>query len=59
MSSLNEGDRVQFELEVDRRGKTAAVNLSAISKALPNQRERPGRSPERTGPFSNQPAGTW
>ena len=30
MSSLNEGDRVQFELEVDRRGKTAAVNLSAI-----------------------------
>ncbi len=28
MSSLNEGDRVEFELEVDRRGKTAAVNLS-------------------------------
>jgi len=27
MSSLNEGDRVEFELEVDRRGKTAAVNL--------------------------------
>jgi CspA family cold shock protein len=28
MSSLNEGDRLEFELEVDRRGKTAAVNLS-------------------------------
>jgi CspA family cold shock protein len=28
MSSLNEGDRVEFELEVDRRGKTAAVNLT-------------------------------
>jgi CspA family cold shock protein len=27
MASLNEGDRVEFELEVDRRGKTAAVNL--------------------------------
>jgi CspA family cold shock protein len=30
LSSLNEGDRVEFELEVDRRGKTAAVNLQAI-----------------------------
>jgi len=30
MVSLNEGDRLQFELEVDRRGKTAAVNLSPI-----------------------------
>ncbi len=28
--SLNEGDRVEFELEVDRRGKTAAVNLTPI-----------------------------
>jgi CspA family cold shock protein len=28
MASLNEGDRLEFELEVDRRGKTAAVNLS-------------------------------
>jgi CspA family cold shock protein len=28
--SLQEGDRLEFELEVDRRGKTAAVNLSAI-----------------------------
>lgn len=31
MSGLNEGDRVEFELEVDRRGKTAAVNLSPAS----------------------------
>ena len=31
MSALNEGDRVEFELEVDRRGKTAAVNLSQAS----------------------------
>ena len=30
MISLNEGDRIQFELEVDRRGKTAAVNLTPI-----------------------------
>ncbi len=27
MSALNEGDRLDFELEVDRRGKYAAVNL--------------------------------
>ena len=30
MISLNEGDRVEFELEIDRRGKTAAVNLVPI-----------------------------
>ena len=30
MISLNEGDRVEFELEVDRRGKTAAVNLTPL-----------------------------
>jgi CspA family cold shock protein len=29
--TLNEGDRLEFELEVDRRGKYAAVNLQAIS----------------------------
>ena len=29
--TLNEGDRLEFELEVDRRGKHAAVNLSTIS----------------------------
>ena len=27
MSGLNEGDRLDFDLEVDRRGKFAAVNL--------------------------------
>src|SRR4051794_12093664 len=27
MTNLNEGDRLEFELEVDRRGKYAAVNL--------------------------------
>jgi CspA family cold shock protein len=31
LNSLNEGDRVEFELEVDRRGKTAAVNLQSIA----------------------------
>jgi CspA family cold shock protein len=31
MSSLNEGDRLDFELEVDRRGKYAAVNLQPKS----------------------------
>jgi len=30
LTSLNEGDRLEFELEVDRRGKTAAVNLSPL-----------------------------
>lgn len=30
MTNLNEGDRLEFELEVDRRGKYAAVNLQAI-----------------------------
>lgn len=29
MSGLEEGDKLEFELEVDRRGKTAAVNLVA------------------------------
>src|SRR4051812_31924117 len=29
--TLNEGDRLEFELEVDRRGKTAAVNLTSIT----------------------------
>lgn len=28
MPTLNEGDRLEFEIEVDRRGKYAAVNLS-------------------------------
>jgi CspA family cold shock protein len=31
MTSLNEGDRLEFELEVDRRGKMAAVNLTSIA----------------------------
>jgi cold shock protein len=31
MTSLNEGDRLEFELEVDRRGKYAAVNLTSIA----------------------------
>ena len=29
--ALNEGDRLEFEIEVDRRGKYAAVNLQPIS----------------------------
>ena len=29
--TLNEGDRLEFEIEVDRRGKYAAVNLSALT----------------------------
>ncbi|MGP7796295.1 cold-shock protein [Sphingomonas sp. CLY1604] len=31
MPTLNEGDRLSFEIEVDRRGKYAAVNLSPAS----------------------------
>ena len=30
LPGLNEGDRLEFELEIDRRGKTAAVNLQPI-----------------------------
>ena len=30
MTNLNEGDRLEFEIEVDRRGKYAAVNLVPI-----------------------------
>jgi CspA family cold shock protein len=30
LPTLNEGDRLAFELEVDRRGKHAAVNLQPI-----------------------------
>ncbi|WP_419826715.1 cold-shock protein [Sphingomonas sp.] len=30
MTTLNEGDRLEFELEVDRRGKYAAVNLQSV-----------------------------
>ena len=29
MTTLNEGDKLTFDLEIDRRGKQAAVNLSA------------------------------
>ena len=29
--TLNEGDRLEFEIEVDRRGKYAAVNLSVLT----------------------------
>jgi CspA family cold shock protein len=30
MAGLNEGQRVSFELELDRRGKQAAINLNAL-----------------------------
>jgi cold shock CspA family protein len=29
MRGLEEGDKLEFELEVDQRGKTAALNLVA------------------------------
>ena len=29
MTGLNQNDRVSYELETDRRGKTSAVNLQA------------------------------
>jgi CspA family cold shock protein len=32
MTNLNEGDRLEFELEVDRRGKYAAVNLAPLQQ---------------------------
>ena len=30
IGNLNEGDKLEFEIEVDRRGKYAAVNLQPI-----------------------------
>jgi CspA family cold shock protein len=30
LSALNEGDRVEFDIEVDRRGKYSAVNLTPL-----------------------------
>ena len=30
LSSINEGDRLEFDLEVDRRGKFSAVNLVPV-----------------------------
>ena len=30
LSALNEGERYEFDLEVDRRGKHSAVNLAPI-----------------------------
>jgi CspA family cold shock protein len=35
MRSLREGQRVNFELEQDRRGKMAAVNLTNADDAAP------------------------
>ena len=32
MPTINEGDRLEFEIEVDRRGKFAAVNLAPIQE---------------------------
>jgi CspA family cold shock protein len=31
LPTINEGDRFEFDIEVDRRGKYAAVNLSPLS----------------------------
>ncbi|HMT43457.1 MAG TPA: cold shock domain-containing protein, partial [Chakrabartia sp.] len=31
MSNLNEGDRIEFDIEVDGRGKYAAVNITSSS----------------------------
>ena len=39
MRSLREGQRVHFELEQDRRGKMAAVNLRADDGAAPEAAE--------------------
>ena len=43
LPTINEGDRFEFDIEVDRRGKYAAVNLSAaVSNAISERgRKRP------------------
>lgn len=32
ISTVNEGDRLQFDIEIDRRGKFSAVNVSTLDK---------------------------
>ena len=32
LPTINEGDRFEFDIEVDRRGKFAAVNLQPLSE---------------------------
>jgi len=44
MPTLNEGDRLEFELEVDRRGKYAAVNLAPSSSWRPRIANQKARS---------------
>ena len=39
MRTLRENQRVSYELEQDRRGKMAAVNLKAADDAAPDQAE--------------------
>ena len=31
LGSINDGDRLEFDIEVDRRGKFAAVNLQPLT----------------------------
>jgi CspA family cold shock protein len=51
LPTINEGDRFEFDIEVDRRGKYAAVNLQPLSNQLPRAgMERPVRS-NPGGPF--------
>src|SRR5207237_8940503 len=46
MTNLNEGDRLEFELEVDRRGKHAAVNVTSVSCSRPaSPTKRPAPDP--------------
>jgi CspA family cold shock protein len=60
VGSLNEGDRVTYELEQDRRsGKFTAVDLRVIGGAPASDRARrpspAGRSYDRAGPDRGQP----
>jgi CspA family cold shock protein len=41
MRSLNENDRVSYDLEQDRRGKMAAVNLKSAEASTSNDQPAP------------------
>ena len=51
MPTLNEGDRLEFELEVDRRGKYAAVNLAAEATRSRLSEGAEGPAERSAGPF--------
>ena len=48
MRTLRENQRVSYELQEDRRGKMAAVNLKEADDAAAATRSRPPKATRRT-----------